>query len=141
MPVASPSLLIPMAADIGGLEIARLQARQFLENNAVDEHAVAAVELVLEEAITNTLRYGYEGSGLREIQIDLQVDLDEVQVLIVDDASPFDPLEVDAQLLPDSLDDAQIGGLGLLMIRNTASRMSYEWREGQNRFLLTIART
>ena len=36
MPVASPSLLIPMAADIGGLEIARLQARQFLENNAVD---------------------------------------------------------------------------------------------------------
>ena len=141
MPVASPSLLIPMTADIGGLEIARLQARQFLENNAVDEHALAAVELVLEEAITNTLRYGYEGSGLREIQIDLQVDLDEVQVVIVDDAKPFDPLEVDAQLLPDSLDDAQVGGLGLLMIRNTASRMSYEWREGQNRFSLTIART
>lgn len=142
MPIASPSLLIPMAADIGGLEIARLQARQFLENNAVDEHAVAAVELVLEEAITNTLRYGYAGkTGLREIEIDLQVDLDEVQVLIVDDAKPFDPLEVDAQLLPDSLDDAQVGGLGLLMIRNTASRMSYERREGKNRFALTIART
>ena len=140
MSVASPSLLIPMAADIGGLEIARLQARQFLENNAVDEHAVAGIELVLEEAITNTLRYGYNGGGLREIQIDLQVDLDEVQVLIVDDAKPFDPLEVNAQLLPDSLDDAQVGGLGLLMIRNTASRMSYERREGQNRFLLTIAR-
>ena len=141
MPRVSPSLLIPMAADIGGLEIARLQARQFLENNAVDEHAVAAVELVLEEAITNTLRYGYEGTGLREVEIDLQVDLDEVQVLIVDDAKPFDPLEVDAQLLPDSLDDAQVGGLGLLMIRNTASRMSYERREGKNRFSLTIARS
>ena len=141
MPVVSPSLLIPRAADIGGLEIARLQARQFLENNAVDEHAVAAVELVLEEAITNTLRYGYDGSGPREIEIDLQVDLDEVQVLIVDDAKPFDPMEVDAQLLPDSLDDAQVGGLGLLMIRNTASRMSYERREGQNRFSLTVSRT
>ena len=141
MPVASPSLLIPMVADIGGLEIARLQARQFLENNAVDEHALAAVELVLEEAITNTLRYGYDGNGLREIEIDLQVDLDEVQVLIVDDARPFDPLDAEAQVLPDSLDDAQVGGLGLLMIRNTASRMSYERREGQNRFSLTIART
>ena len=140
MPVASPSLLIPMAADIGGLEIARLQARQFLENNAVDEHAVAAVELVLEEAITNTLRYGYDGRGLHWIEIDLQVDLDEVQVQIVDDAKHFDPLEVEAQVLPDSLDDAQVGGLGLLMIRNTASRMSYERREGQNRFYLTIAR-
>ena len=141
MPVASPSLLIPMAADIGGLEIARLQARQFLENNAVDEHAVAAVELVLEEAITNTLRYGYDGRGLHWIEIDLQVDLDEVQVQIVDDAKHFDPLEVEAQVLPDSLDDAQVGGLGLLMIRNTASRMSYERREGQNRFYLTIARS
>ena len=129
-----------MAADIGGLEIARLQARQFLENNAVDEHAVAAVELVLEEAITNTLRYGYDGRGLHWIEIDLQVDLDEVQVQIVDDAKHFDPLEVEAQVLPDSLDDAQVGGLGLLMIRNTASRMSYERREGQNRFYLTIAR-
>ena len=140
MTFTSTSLLIPLTADIGGLEIARLQARQFLENNAVDEHALAAVELVLEEAITNTLRYGYDGSGLREIQIDLQVDLDEVQVQLVDDAMPFDPLEVDAQLLPDSLDDAQVGGLGLLMIRNTASRMSYERREGRNRFSLTIAR-
>ena len=141
MPVASPSLLIPMVADIGGLEIARLQARQFLENNAVNEHALAAVELVLEEAITNTLRYGYDGNGLREIEIDLQVDLDEVQMLIVDDAKPFDPMEVDAQLLPDSLDEAHVGGLGLLMIRHTASRLSYERREGQNRFSLTIART
>ena len=148
-PQAHPSRLagflvlvgLMVAADIGGLEIARLQARQFLENNAVDEHAVAAVELVLEEAITNTLRYGYIGTGLRQIEIDLQVDLDEVQVLIVDDAKAFDPMEVDAQLLPDSLDDAQVGGLGLLLIRNTASRMSYERREGKNRFALTIGRS
>ena len=140
MPSPSPSLLIPMAADTGGLEIARLQARQFLENNAVDEHALAAVELVLEEAISNTLRYGYDDGAERWIEIDLQIDLDEVQVLIVDNGNPFDPLDVDAVLLPDSLDDAQVGGLGLLMIRNTASRMSYERREDTNRFLLTISR-
>ena len=140
MPTASPSLLIPMAADIAGLEIARLQARQFLENNAVDEHALASVELVLEEAISNTLRYGYEDDRQHSIEIDLQIDLDEIQVLIVDDGKPFDPLEGDAVLLPDSLDDAQVGGLGLLMIRNTASRMSYERRDGCNRFSLTIPR-
>ncbi len=141
MPIASPSLLIPMVGDIGGLEIARLQARQFLENNAVDEHALAAVELVLEESISNTLRYGYDDGAPHSIEIDLQIDLDEVQLLIVDDGKPFDPLEGDAVLLPDSLDDAQVGGLGLLMIRNTASRMSYERRDGRNRFLLSIART
>jgi anti-sigma regulatory factor (Ser/Thr protein kinase) len=141
----APSLLIPMTADVAGLEIARLQARQFLQNNAVDEHALAAVELVIEEAVTNIIRYGYEGLPAREeppvIEIDLQLDLDEVQVQIVDDARPFDPLDSGGVLLPDSLDEAQVGGLGLLMIRNTASSMAYERREGQNRFTMTIARS
>lgn len=138
-----PSLLIPMAADKASLELARLQARQFLENNGVDEHALAGVELVLEEAATNVLRYGYEGlpAGERLIEIDLQVDLDEVHVLLVDNGKAFDPLDEGAVLLPDTLDDAQVGGLGLLMIRNTASRLAYERRDGRNRLLMTIART
>lgn len=131
-----------MVADKPGLEIARLQARQFLENNGVDEHALAGVELVLEEAATNVLRYGYKGlpPAERWIEIDLQVDLDEVHVLLVDDGKPFDPLDEGAVLLPDTLDDAQVGGLGLLMIRNTASRLAYERREGKNRLTMTIAR-
>ena len=145
MQTPAPSLLIPMTADVSGLEIARLQARQFLKNNDVDEHALAAVELVLEEAVTNIIRYGYEGQPPRAeppvIEIDLQIDLDEIQVLIVDDARPFDPLDSGGVLLPETLDDAQVGGLGLLMIRNTASSMAYERRDGQNRFSLTIART
>lgn len=138
-----PSLLIPMAADKASLEIARLQARQFLENNGVDEHALAGVELVLEEAITNVIRYGFEGMPPAEhwIEIDLQVDLDEVQVLVVDDGKAFDPLDEGGLLLPDTLDDAQVGGLGLLMIRNTASRLAYERRDGKNRLAMTIART
>lgn len=142
MRAPSPSLLIPMAADKPSLEIARLQARQFLENNGVDEHALAGVELVLEESVTNIIRYGYAGlpHAERFVEIELQVDLDEVQVLVVDDAKPFDPLDEGGLLLPDTLDDAQVGGLGLLMIRNTASRLSYERREGKNRLLMTIQR-
>lgn len=138
--MSSPSLLIPMTADKAGLEIARLQARQFLENNQVDEHTVAGVELVIEEAVTNTIRYGYDDGESHQIDLDLQVEPHEVQVLIVDDARAFDPMDADALLLPETLDDAQVGGLGLLMIRNTASSMAYERRDGFNRFLLTIAR-
>jgi anti-sigma regulatory factor (Ser/Thr protein kinase) len=139
---APPALLIPMVADIGGLEIARLQARQFLENNGIDEHTLAAVELVLEESVTNVLRYGYEPGSAEhhQIDIDLQVDPEEVQVLVIDDGRPFDPLDEGGIVLPDTLDEAQVGGLGLLMIRNTASRLSYERIDGCNRFLMTIAR-
>jgi anti-sigma regulatory factor (Ser/Thr protein kinase) len=143
MTTAAPSLLIPVTGDIDGLEIARLQARQFLENNGVDEHTVAGVELVVEEAVTNTIRYGYAGAPAdaeRLIELDVQVEPREVHVLIVDDGQAFDPMDADALLLPETLDDAQVGGLGLLMIRNTASSMAYERRDGVNRFLVTVAR-
>jgi anti-sigma regulatory factor (Ser/Thr protein kinase) len=63
-----------------------------------------------------------------------------VRLLIIDDANPFDPMDSDALLLPETLDEAQVGGLGLLMIRNTVSSMAYERRDGCNRFLLTVAR-
>ena len=101
---------------------------------------MAGVELVIEEAVTNTIRYGYDDGEAHQIDLDLQVEPNEVQVLIVDDARAFDPMDADALLLPETLDDAQVGGLGLLMIRNTASSMAYERRDGCNRFLLTIAR-
>lgn len=143
MPSAPPGLLIPVTADLGGLEKARLQARRFLESHGVDGRAVAAVELVLEEAVTNVLRYGYEITDVdpHAIEIDLQVDRDEVQLLIVDDARAFDPLVGDGVVLPDSLDEAKVGGLGLLMIRTTASRLRYERRDDHNRLALSIARS
>jgi anti-sigma regulatory factor (Ser/Thr protein kinase) len=139
---AAPSLLIPMTADIGGLEIARLQARQFLENNRVDEHTVAGVELIIEEAVTNTLRHGYGATAAEDhqVELELQIEPHEVRLLIVDDAGPFDPMDADALLLPETLDEAPVGGLGLLMIRNTASSMAYERRDGYNRFLATVTR-
>jgi anti-sigma regulatory factor (Ser/Thr protein kinase) len=136
-----PALLIPMVADVDGLEIARQQTRQFLHNNAVDEHTLAAVELVLEEAVTNVLRYGYDSPEQpRNVDIDLQVDPAEIHVVIIDDGKPFDPTEEGAILLPETLDEAQVGGLGLLMIRNTTSRMAYERLDGRNRFLMSIPR-
>ena len=59
MTSTTPSLLIPMTADIGGLEIARLQARQFLENNHVDEHTVRPVSRshFSQAATINAARY------------------------------------------------------------------------------------
>lgn len=142
MSTAAPSLLIPMTADIGGLEIARLQARQFLENNRVDEHTVAGAELVIEEAVSNILRHGYRATDAttRQVELELQIEPHEVRVLIVDDAGPFDPMDADALLLPETLDEARVGGLGLLMIRNTASSMAYERRDGCNRFQVTVTR-
>lgn len=129
-----------LAADIGGFEAARLRGTAFLQAQGVDARTIASVELVAEEALTNTLRYGYRETGLRLIELVLTVHQGTIEILIEDDGMPFDPLSAPEPELPTSLDEARIGGLGLLMIRRSTSAMRYERRDGRNRLLLTLAR-
>lgn len=133
-------LRLSLAADIGGLEAARLRLQAFLQAQGVDARTIAAFELVLEEALTNTLRYGYRESGLRWIDLHVDVQPEDVLLSIEDDGVAFDPLSVPPPELPRSLDEARIGGLGLLMIRRSTRSMRYERTAGRNCLRLAIPR-
>ena len=136
----APLLRLPMAANLGGFEIARLQARRFLQTQGLDEVTLGTVELVLEECVTNTLRYGYGETGLRWIELELVLQPDAVHLSIEDDARGFDPLSVPEPELPRSLEEAQVGGLGLLMVRRATTELRYTRLPGRNRLSARIAR-
>jgi anti-sigma regulatory factor (Ser/Thr protein kinase) len=117
-----------------------LQARSFLQNQGLDAATLATVELVLEECVTNTLRYGYGDTGLRWIEWVLVLRPDAVDLVIEDDARGFDPLSVPEPVLPQTLEEARVGGLGLLMVRRAASELHYTRLPGRNRLSARIAR-
>src|SRR5687768_6495965 len=119
MPDALPRIRLDVAANLGGFEIARLNARRFLVENGIDAETVAVVELVLEECITNTLQYGYETTGLHWIGLELTLHASAVELAIEDDARGFDPTTAPEPALPRSLEEARVGGLGLLMVRRS----------------------
>ena len=45
----------------------------------------------------------------------------------------FDPLSVPARTLPKTLEDASLGGLGLVMIRRCSDWLDYRNENGRNR--------
>lgn len=136
----APAFRVRVAATLSGLELARLQMRQFLDSCGQDAEDVAAFELVLEESVTNTLRYGYDVTGLRWIDVGVVLLPEALELTLEDDGRPFDPLSVPEPELPQTLDAAKVGGLGLLMIRRTAQRLDYERVSGHNRLCVRIAR-
>lgn len=102
-----------------------------------------AVELVIEEWAENVLVYG--GGSARSTDhhhqpstsvphLWLQVEDHDSHVLLVmrDEGVPFNPLEKSTEPLPDSLDLAQVGGLGLHLMRSFAKSMAYHRESGQN---------
>ena len=57
-----------------------------------------------------------------------------------DAAPPFDPLtQGPAPLDPEQpLSEQRVGGIGLLLIRQLGSAITYEYRDGRNRLVFTI---
>ena len=100
---------------------------------------VHAVQLCLEEIICNIVRYAYEPDTQHEIAIALWQGTDALQMEVIDDGRPFDPLSRELPESPKDLQSAPIGGVGIKLIRNFATAIVYR-REGEtNHLLLTFA--
>lgn len=101
--------------------------------------ALGQIELASEEAIVNVIHHAYKDRG-GEIEIAV---LSEPQkkcvITLSDDGEPFDPLvQVDPVDISASLEDRDIGGLGIHFIRKCLDEVSYS-REG-NWNVLTLVK-
>ena len=97
------------------------------------------VNLALEEVVINVMNYGHD-DGLHEIDIILTTEEDSLTIEIVDDGRPFDPLH-DAPI-PDvnaELEERNIGGLGIHLVRKMMDDVQYRREEGKNRLTLVTS--
>ena len=110
--------------------------RGFARSNGIAEARARDFELCLNELVTNVIHYAYEDRGEHEIRIALERDCGELRATIEDDGRPFNPLEKEPPPIPLSLEAAGIGGWGIPIIRAFADDLSYERRDGRNRFTI-----
>ena len=101
-----------------------------------------ALRLCLEEAVANVVMHGTPIPGGPADLVTLRVRgaSDALHVTIEDACAAFDPLD---QPPPDgqrSLDERQVGGWGILLMRQFARSMVYQRIDGVNRLALTIGR-
>lgn len=94
------------------------------------------LDLCLNELITNTVSYGYEDYDEHEIVLELKLEDGRVRVDMIDDGIPFNPLLVEIQPAPESLEEARLGGLGLKLVKGFTDRQQYDYRDGKNRLTL-----
>jgi len=118
----------------------RLDVSRFLAGLQVDEAAVHAVELVLEELVGNTLRYGYADDAAHAIDVELDVGPAGILVRLRDDARPFDPTRHAVPAPPASLAEAPVGGRGIALVRACVRAMRYRREAAANVLEVEIER-
>jgi serine phosphatase RsbU (regulator of sigma subunit)/anti-sigma regulatory factor (Ser/Thr protein kinase) len=77
-----------------------------------------AANLCLEELVTNTIQYGLHSAPDRVIHVRMSISDEWLEIILKDDAPPFDPFaEAPAPDLDGDLDARPIGGLGVHLVK------------------------
>ena len=100
---------------------------------------VTAVELAVEEALTNICQYAYLG-GAGEVQVRCtQDERHRLCIEIIDAGVPFDILTVPTPDLTADLATRAAGGLGVLLLRSLVDTVSYRRDNHQNILRLVVS--
>lgn len=105
---------------------------QFGEKHDLPEKIVFALNLALDELITNCIKYGYKEGGEHTILVRLSFVPGEITLIVEDDGGPFNPLEAREPDITCPVEQREVGGLGLHLLRSLMDEICYERRDGRN---------
>jgi anti-sigma regulatory factor (Ser/Thr protein kinase) len=126
------SVELRLANDLDGLAALVERVERFGAEQGLAANVVNALNVVLDEAVSNAINHGYDAGVRGKIAVRLRRGADRVEVEVEDDGRPFDPLQAPPPDLTLPLERRPIGGLGIHLIRNLMDEVSYARHDGRN---------
>ena len=119
-------------------EVARFSS--FMESATqkmgIEKTDARKLRLAVEEAVVNVINYAYPVGTEGTVEVRLMSNAQLIKMMIIDSGVAFDPTskeKVDTTLLAE---ERQIGGLGILLVRELMDSINYEREDGKN--ILTL---
>jgi anti-sigma regulatory factor (Ser/Thr protein kinase) len=125
--------------DLSEIETLAEAITNYCKDNGVAEAICYDIRLALEEAISNTIKYGYDDHHHHNIHVRIGIANQELRIEIEDDARLFNPLEAPTPNLSLPVEQKPIGSLGIYLMRSVMDRVDYERRGTKNILRLTKA--
>jgi anti-sigma regulatory factor (Ser/Thr protein kinase) len=125
---------IQLKNDFSELDRLALALEQFREAHELSEDVIYRIQLALDEIITNIIKYGFDDDSEHDIGVSIDLIEGDISAVIEDEGRPFNPLEAPEPDLNVPLEERQIGGLGIHLVRNMVDGAEYQRTEGKNVF-------
>ena len=120
-------------------EIAKIA--QFIEELGMSlqlpSEITMSINLAIEEAISNIIRYAYPIGKSGEITLRTNAESNALVLKIIDDGISFDPTSKDTPEILEPLETRLTKGLGLFLIRRTMDIVEYRTIGSENHLILT----
>ncbi len=132
-----PGVTVRIENDLS--EIAKVDEKldEFAEQFGVPPAIAATFHIIFDDLLNNVISYGFNDEQRHFIDVRLELTANSLIASIADDGVPFNPL---AEATPDtqlSIEDRQIGGLGIHLVINMVDDISYQRTADKNVLTLT----
>ena len=126
-----------IAATLENLDAVMAFVDQQLEEAGCSMKTQMQIDIAVEEVYVNIAHYAYypEIGGVT-IRVQIEEEPLEIILTFIDKGKPYDPLAKEDPDVTLAVEDRQIGGLGIFMVKKSMDNISYEYNEGRN--ILTL---
>lgn len=104
----------------------------FAASCGLPPNVVNRFSLIFDEMLSNIIFYGFPDRGRHEITIAMRRHGAKLCVTITDDGIPFDPLSAAMPNMELPLEEREIAGLGIHLVRNLVHSAQYRRQDGRN---------
>ena len=111
--------------------------KSVIEKLGIEKSLARQLRLAIEEAVVNVINYAYPTDTEGNITITITSDGNTLYCQIIDAGTPFDPTTKEKTDITLSAEERQVGGLGILLVRELMDSINYERIEGKNVLTLT----
>jgi len=106
-----------------------------LISSGIDNYDKTKILTGCEEIIINITKYAYDTQE-GELEIEFEKNSDTMKITFSDSGKAFNPLEKPDTDITLSLEEREVGGLGIFMVKQLLDDIQYEYKDNKNR--LTI---
>ena len=135
--INTDELHLSAATNLAEIERINTEFTQFAKERGLAAGIGQKVCIVFDDLLNNIISYGFSDDEDHQIDIDISVTSEQLVITVADDGVPFNPFD---RVGPDtslSLEERDIGGLGVLLVTELMDQCSYQRRRDRN--VVTLA--
>jgi sigma-B regulation protein RsbU (phosphoserine phosphatase) len=125
-------------SELSEIDKAIKEFSEFSKRHGLGGAVEQKVSIALDELLNNIISYGFTDSDRHAIRLNVDMTEGQLKIVIVDRGIPFNPF---AQARPDtalSVEEREVGGLGVLLVKDLMTDVAYQRQKDSNVVTLMI---
>ena len=90
------------------------------------------MNVVFDEFLNNIISYAYRDQNEHDIEIQVELVGNQLKTIIIDDGTSFNPFKTSSPDTKLSIEEREIGGLGIHLVQNMMDKVAYQRLKDKN---------